>query len=133
MTGGSPRPRSTRAQVVTAVCAALIAAFVFIGGAITVMSLYVAGSILSAFGEGVEGSAAALAVPAVESICLNYATAVLELDAAGLNHDAIVRVIETAVAGADNDPAEMDELRELSLTSADACGPVRGVLDAAGR
>lgn len=130
---GDRRPRSTRAQVVTAVCAGLCAVGVGAAGLFAIVGMQIAGAALGGIGSFGTEAAKTLSVPAVESICLNYAATVLELDAAGLDHDAIVRVIDTAMQAEDLNPDEVAELRELSLTSADFCGPVRDVLDAAGR
>lgn len=127
------RPVSTRAEIVTAACVALSAAVVIGGGFAFAVIVYLVFQLAAAFGAGTQDAGEVLAVPAVETLCLNYAATVLELDTAGLDHDAIVDVIESAVQGEDTSSSEMDKLRELSLSNASVCGSVRDVLDAAGR
>jgi hypothetical protein len=132
-TSGGQRPRSTRAQIVTSVCAALCAVGVTAGALFMVVGVQIAGAVFGGLGSVGDEAVKAVSVPTVETACLNYAATVLDLNAAGLDHDAIVRVMENALSADGLSPDAVAEIRELSLMSADFCGPVRDVLTAAGR
>lgn len=93
----------------------------------------IATQVAGAVGGGFQEAGGAVAVPAAESVCLNYAATILELDEAGLDPAAIERVIDSAVQVEDADADELAELHEMSLTSESFCGPIQNVLDAAGR
>lgn len=127
---GREKPTSTRAQIVTATSAVVCVVVAVVTALMAALLTYIAFQVVAAVSSNFEDTGAALAVPATETLCLNYAATVLELEAAGLGHDEITSVIDSAVPVEEVSPSE---LRELSLASQSVCGPVRDVLDAAGR
>lgn len=127
------RPPSTRAQIVTAVCAAFGAVALLVGAMVVWIVATIGGQIIDGIAPAINDSGAAIGVPISEAACLHYASTVLELNDGGMDHDAIVGVIDGGVQAESASPDELAELRELSITSNDACGPVRDILDAAGR
>lgn len=127
------RPRSTPAQIVTACCAVVCALALAATAFLAVLGGMVTAKVVEGLGTAGSEGLVAMAVPASEAVCLNYTTTVLELDDAGLDHDAIVRVIDNAVQGEGADHSALEETREFSIASEDFCGPVRNVLAAAGR
>lgn len=127
------RPPSTVAQIVTATCAAACAAVLAIGAVFAFVVFLLAGGVISGLDSAGTKAMQSLAVPAVESLCLNYTATVLELEEAGLSEDEIGAVIARALPVEDVPENELSELRSLSLASADTCGSVRDVLTAAGR
>lgn len=129
------RPKSSRAQIVTAWIAASLAVFL-------VLSAVVTGLVLSALGNGLDNAlddfeAASSSPSAVTQwLCLPYAEFVLEQHRAGLTPEQITAVLEVSEYKREGVQLgvtpSVPEINEPRLDSSDACGFPFEIISAAG-